>query len=382
VAQVDETPHVSEPAQAGARTEDEVGRAPPKGREGAAEAAKAMLLLPAPAPELHEPVTAPAAPGEPGAGGRPAGQNEADTPAPRGAAATPIRAYLPASVPQVVAAASAREPPPGPLPDWLARALPTREEMRGLLAQAPLTLPHLRRGLALAMRWAGMATVGVAAAVLALVLLYRWVNPPFSALMLSQSLAGTAIEREWVPLERVSPNLIKAVVLSEDGGFCRHHGVDWGALHQAIESDRGGSTITMQVVKNLFLWPSRSYVRKAIEIGLAYLVEAVWPKQRILEIYLNIAEWGDGIFGIETAAQAHFDKHASRLTGEEAALLAVALPNPIERSAGAPSLVASRLAGRLLMRMATSRADLTCLPAAARVAPRKAPLVHGPRMTL
>jgi monofunctional glycosyltransferase len=148
------------------------------------------------------------------------------------------------------------------------------------------------------------------------------------------------------------------------------------ALQQAMESDRGGSTITMQVVKNLFLWPSRSYVRKAIEIGLAYLVEAVWPKRRILEIYLNIAEWGDGVFGAEAAAYAHFSKRASRLTAEEAALLAVALPNPIERTPAAPSLVTGRLASRLLVRMATSRADFSCLPVS-RTAPKKAPLVPG-----
>jgi monofunctional biosynthetic peptidoglycan transglycosylase len=222
---------------------------------------------------------------------------------------------------------------------------------------------------------------GLVVTVLVLVVAYRWVDPPISALMLSQSLAGTPIERTWVPLERISPHLIRAVVLSEDAAFCRHHGVDWAALEEAIESDRGGSTITMQVVKNLFLWPSRSYVRKAIEIGLAYLVEAVWSKRRILEIYLNIAEWGDGVFGAEAAAHAHFDKRASRLTPGEAALLAVALPNPIERTPAAPSLATGRLASRLLMRMAAARADLSCVPVT-RAAPRRAPLVPGPRLTL
>jgi monofunctional biosynthetic peptidoglycan transglycosylase len=220
--------------------------------------------------------------------------------------------------------------------------------------------------------------------------------------MIGRSLAGTEVERSWVPLERISPHLMRAVILSEDSGFCRHGGVDWAALEEAIESDRGGSTITMQVVKNLFLWPSRSYVRKAIEIGLAYLVEALWSKRRILEIYLNIAEWGDGVFGAEAAAQTHFGKRAARLTAEEAALLAVVLPNPIERTAGAPSLVTDRLASRLLVRMRTSRASLSCIPGLRtepRVAPprsprqkspqrsperfpEKAPLVQGPRMTL
>ena len=178
--------------------------------------------------------------------------------------------------------------------------------------------------------------VGLVAIVLLLIVLYRWVDPPVSALMLGQRLGGTPIERKWVPLERISPHLIKAVILSEDGGFCRHRGVDWGALEEAMESARGGSTITMQVVKNLFLWPSRSYVRKAIEIGLAYLVELVWPKRRILEIYLNIAEWGDGVFGAEAAARLNFGKSAARLTPEEAALLAVSLPNPDRADAGRP----------------------------------------------
>jgi monofunctional biosynthetic peptidoglycan transglycosylase len=242
-------------------------------------------------------------------------------------------------------------------------------------------VPRLRPYLWGVLHGALAVAAGLVVTVLVLVVAYRWVDPPISALMLSQSLAGTPIERTWVPLERISPHLVRAVVLSEDAAFCRHHGVDWAALEEAIESDRGGSTITMQVVKNLFLWPSRSYVRKAIEIGLAYLVEAVWSKRRILEIYLNIAEWGDGVFGAEAAAHAHFDKRASRLTPGEAALLAVALPNPIERTPAAPSLATGRLASRLLMRMAAARADLSCVPVT-RAAPRRAPLVPGPRLTL
>ncbi len=134
--------------------------------------------------------------------------------------------------------------------------------------------------------------LALTATVLLLVVLYRWVDPPASTLMLGQQLTGTEIEQRWVPIERISPHLVQAVILSEDGGFCRHRGVDWPALEEAIESSRGGSTITMQVVKNLFLWPPRSYIRKALEIVLAYVVEAVWPKERVLEIYLNIAEWG------------------------------------------------------------------------------------------
>ncbi len=247
---------------------------------------------------------------------------------------------------------------------------PVRNALARLVAEAPraslplnvfrgmgLALPYLR----LALRAAALTLAALAVAVVMLVVAYRWVNPPISALMLGQSIAGTAIERAWVPLARVSPNLIRAVILSEDGRFCEHGGVDWRALQDAIAHDRGGSTITMQVVKNLFLWPSRSYVRKFIEIVLAYLVEAVWPKHRILEIYLNIAEWGDGVFGAEAAAHANFSKPAARLTAEEAALLAVALPAPLERSPGLPSAGTNRLAARLLARMSTSRVDLACV---------------------
>jgi monofunctional biosynthetic peptidoglycan transglycosylase len=248
---------------------------------------------------------------------------------------------------------------------WLPGILAFRESqpggLRGIAAKAHhylrLVAPNLR--LALRVTVAGAAVIVIT--VLALVVAYRWVNPPISTLMLGQSITGTAIERTWVPLERISPHLVKAVVLSEDGAFCGHSGVDLGALQQAIADHRGGSTITMQVVKNLFLWPSRSYVRKAIEIGLAYLVDSLWPKRRILEIYLNIVEWGDGVFGAEAAAQVHFGKSAARLTPEEAALMAVALPSPIERTPGLPSAGIRRLGGRLLLRMAASRADLTCV---------------------
>ena len=220
---------------------------------------------------------------------------------------------------------------------------------------------YLRRALKLAA--AGL--LALAGLVLALVVLYRWVDPPASTLMLGQRLTGTPITQRWVPLERISPNLPLAVILSEDGHFCRHSGVDWGELKEAIESAgdgvaRGGSTISMQVVKNLFLWPSKSYLRKAIEIPLAYVIEAVWPKRRILEIYLNIAEWGPGVFGAEAAARYHFRKPASLLSPREAALLAVSLPNPFEREAGSPGPGTQRLADNLLLRMRAAQANAAC----------------------
>jgi monofunctional biosynthetic peptidoglycan transglycosylase len=199
--------------------------------------------------------------------------------------------------------------------------------------------------------------------VLLLIIAYRWINPPTSTLMIGQRLLGTEINQRWVPIERISPHLIQAVILSEDGAFCRHGGVDWAAMSEAIESARGGSTITMQVVKNLFLWPARSYIRKGLEIMLAYVVEIFWTKQRILEIYLNIAEWGPGVFGAEAAARSHFGKRAAQLTAQEAALLAVSLPNPIERQAGHPGWQTRRLANNLLIRMRSGRAAVRCVRA-------------------
>jgi monofunctional glycosyltransferase len=184
--------------------------------------------------------------------------------------------------------------------------------------------------------------------------------------MLGQWLTGTRIEQRWVPLSRISPYLQRAVITSEDGRFCRHHGVDWSEIEEAIERardgiPRGGSTISMQVVKNLFLWPSKSYVRKALEVPLSFAIELAWSKRRILEIYLNIAEWGPGVFGAEAAARYHFGKSAAALTPSQAALLAVSLPNPIERRAGAPGPGTLRLATTIHARMMASPDNAVCL---------------------
>lgn len=223
------------------------------------------------------------------------------------------------------------------------------------------TLDRIWRYLRLAAKAAAAVVLALTLLVLGLVIAYRWVDPPASTLMLAQRLDGIDIQQTWVPLRQISPNLVRAVVVSEDGGFCRHRGVDWPALVDALETSRGGSTITMQLVKNLFLWPSRSYVRKAIEIMLAYLVEALWPKERILEVYLNVAEWGEGIFGAEAAARHHFGIPAARLTAAEAALLAVSLPNPIVREAGTPGPGARRLASNLQVRMRAAPAATSCV---------------------
>jgi monofunctional biosynthetic peptidoglycan transglycosylase len=180
----------------------------------------------------------------------------------------------------------------------------------------------------------------------------RTIDPPGSALMLAHRLSGGQVDQRWVPLSEISPNLVRAVIASEDNQFCRHHGVDLRELEVVLEQldaageegTRGGSTVTMQVAKNLFLWSARSYVRKAIEIPLAYGMEQIWTKHRIMEVYLNIAEWGPGVFGAEAAARYHFNKPASRLTEREAALLAVALPNPGLRVPSSPTQRVLRVA--------------------------------------
>jgi monofunctional biosynthetic peptidoglycan transglycosylase len=183
--------------------------------------------------------------------------------------------------------------------------------------------------------------------------------------MLGRWLTLSPVDRRAVSLGAVSEHLPRAVVTSEDGRFCRHGGVDWGALRDVIDDEdgpsRGASTIPMQVAKNLFLWPGRSYLRKGIEIPVALWLDLVWSKRRMMEVYLNVAEWGDGIFGAEAAARAYFGKSARDLTRREAALLATALPNPKRRDPSRPSAGHRRLADRLTARMAAAGPLTECL---------------------
>jgi monofunctional biosynthetic peptidoglycan transglycosylase len=166
------------------------------------------------------------------------------------------------------------------------------------------------------------------------VLALRYVNPPFSAVMLEQRGPLASVEYRWVNRATIARAAAHAAVAAEDQRFLEHHGIDFVSLDRALEDYRAGdglrgaSTITQQVAKNLFLWQGRSFLRKALEAYFALLIEAVWSKQRILEVYLNIAEFGPGIFGVEAAAQTFFGTHASRLTAPQAALLAAVLPNP------------------------------------------------------
>ena len=180
---------------------------------------------------------------------------------------------------------------------------------------------------------------------------YRFVDP-VSMPMLWRWAIGARVERVWVPLDRISPALPLAVIGAEDGTFCHNRGIDLGAMREALEQyddsgrERGASTITQQVVKNLFFWQGRSIVRKALEIPLAVWLNLVLPKRRVLEIYLNIAQWGpNGEFGAEAGARYAFGKSARNLNAREAAELAAILPNPGRRSARDPSALVRRLAG-------------------------------------
>jgi monofunctional glycosyltransferase len=222
----------------------------------------------------------------------------------------------------------------------------------------------LVRVLALGVGWAGLALLAL---FIGLVALYA-VARPVSTLMLARTIEGKSYQRVYTPLRSIAPTALAAVIASEDAGFCDNDGVDWGALREVLSGagehgpSRGASTLTMQTAKNLFLWPGRSTIRKGIEIGMALVLSEVWSKARTLEIYLNIAEWGDGLFGIEAAAERYFHKSAGQLNPHEAALLATALPNPFLRNPARPSPLQRRLAGSLESKARESVDLLKCLP--------------------
>jgi monofunctional biosynthetic peptidoglycan transglycosylase len=217
-------------------------------------------------------------------------------------------------------------------------------------------------------KWAIRAlVVGVAFVLVlpyALAPLYR-VLDPVSTLMLWRWARQARVERTVVPIGRMAPILPRSVLAAEDERFCSHHGIDFDELRRVVKAEtdgvhrpRGGSSITQQLAKNLFLWPGRSYVRKALEMPLALWIDFIIPKRRQLEIYLNVAEWGpDGEFGAEAGARRAFGKPAKALSAPEAALLAATLPNPIQRNARQPSPALRRLAATYAAR-AASGADI------------------------
>jgi monofunctional biosynthetic peptidoglycan transglycosylase len=194
------------------------------------------------------------------------------------------------------------------------------------------------------LRWIGRAALGALIAFLGLVAVYRVLPPPVTPLMLRYA-PTRGIAKDWVALDDVSPSLVRAVIAAEDARFFQHSGVDWDAIRDAREYNarhgdeprRGGSTITMQCARNVFLWQGKSYVRKALEVAVAYVIERAWGKRRILEVYLNVIEWGPGVYGAQAAAQRYFGVPASALRPSQAALLASVLPNPVRWNPAAPT---------------------------------------------
>ena len=178
---------------------------------------------------------------------------------------------------------------------------------------------------------------------LVILLAYRFVPPPLTPLMVIRLFEGEGLSKDWTSLENITPSLPKLVIAAEDNTFCSHWGFDLEAYQAQLEkslkgrTSRGASTLSMQLAKNLFLWPGRSYVRKALEIPLTLYVELVLPKRRIMELYLNVVEFGPGIYGAEAAARAHFNTSADKLSLQQAAQLAAVLPNPRRWSASKPT---------------------------------------------
>ncbi|MEX0302652.1 MAG: monofunctional biosynthetic peptidoglycan transglycosylase, partial [Leisingera sp.] len=185
------------------------------------------------------------------------------------------------------------------------------------------------------------------------------VNPPITHTIWAEQRRLGEVDRMWVPLEEISPVLARSVVAAEDAQFCRHWGFDARAIQAAIAAGgaRGGSTISQQVVKNVFLWQGRSWPRKVLETLLTPVVEIVWSKRRILEVYLNVAELDEGVFGAEAAARKYFGVGPDELSARQAALIAAVLPNPKERSARRPSNFLQRRATQIADGAATIRAD-------------------------
>jgi monofunctional biosynthetic peptidoglycan transglycosylase len=199
------------------------------------------------------------------------------------------------------------------------------------------------------LRFCGWLIVAWLVLTIALVALLRWMDPPTSAFMIREGfVAGSSkpayeVKHRWVDGSAISPNMKLAVIASEDQTFPDHYGFDFRSIDKALDEResgrrvRGASTISQQVAKNLFLWPGKSWIRKGLEVYFTVAIETLWPKQRILEVYLNIAEFGKGVFGVGVASETYFRKPAARLSSSDATLLAAVLPNPKRLRANAPS---------------------------------------------
>lgn len=193
--------------------------------------------------------------------------------------------------------------------------------------------------------------------------LYRFVPPPITWLMIERLFEGKGFDRRWRPIDEISPKLVRAVIAAEDARFCQHHGFDLEAIEKAMESNakgkklRGGSTISQQTAKNVFLWPDRSYVRKGLEAYFTVLIEVLWGKRRIMEVYLNSIEWGPGVYGAEAAAQKNFGVGADKLTAAQAARLAAILPSPLKWKAAKPGPYVRKRSGKITRAAGAVRRD-------------------------
>ncbi|MEI4488121.1 monofunctional biosynthetic peptidoglycan transglycosylase [Frigidibacter sp. MR17.14] len=206
----------------------------------------------------------------------------------------------------------------------------------GRAAAAPVALPAPKGGWKrLARRWLLRLALVLAVALAVL----RFVNPPWTPYMFAERLRLGRMEQDWVPISGIAPVMARSVVAAEDANFCLHWGFDMAAIRSALDrgAQRGASTLSQQTTKNVFLWQGRSWPRKALEGLMTPLVEAAWPKRRILEVYLNVAEMGEGVFGVEAAARHYFGVGAADLTARQAARLAAALPDPKGRDPAKPT---------------------------------------------
>jgi monofunctional biosynthetic peptidoglycan transglycosylase len=203
-----------------------------------------------------------------------------------------------------------------------------------------------------------------------LTLIYRFLPPPITILMIQRSIEGKGLDYRWRPLRKISPALAQAAIAGEDARFCEHHGFDFNALEKAMAHNerrpgkiRGGSTISQQTAKNVFLWPARSYVRKGLEAYFTILIEVGWGKRRIMEVYLNVVEWGPGLYGAEAAAQHYFHKSAAKLTRLEASRLTAILPSPLKWRAAKPGPYVQKRSRRIGGAMGTVREEglATCV---------------------
>ena len=240
---------------------------------------------------------------------------------------------------------------------------------------------RLRRGLV-------RLLMGLLVALVAHIAVFAAVPVPLTPLMAIRAIEGHGFTKTWVPLAEMSPHLARAVIAAEDNRFCEHNGVDWSAVGDVVEEYRnvgrlrGASTISMQTVKNLYLWPSRSVMRKGLEVGLVHVLEAAWSKQRIVEVYLNIAEFGPGVYGAQAAAQHHFERDAAELSLAQSAALASILPSPLRRNPTAETTATRNRVRRIRRGIRNLGPLLDCVPAPPAVRPAGSVLSAVPDSTL